>query len=34
MRKRVLEHDVSFWARNFLGTLTGAPAGALTEVPS
>jgi trehalose 6-phosphate synthase len=34
MRKRVLEHDVSYWARNFLGTLTGAPAGALTEVPS
>jgi alpha,alpha-trehalose-phosphate synthase [UDP-forming] len=33
MRKRVLEHDVSYWARNFLGTLTSTPADALTEVP-
>jgi alpha,alpha-trehalose-phosphate synthase [UDP-forming] len=26
MRKRVLEHDVTYWARSFLGTLTAAPA--------
>jgi len=34
MRKRVLEHDVAYWARSFLGTLTSTPAADLTEAPS
>ena len=31
MRRRVLEHDVSYWARNFLGTLTLTPAAELAR---